>query len=80
MLKASGKPHIIRVPLIPEITDTEENLSEISALVGDSPVELLTYNPFAGAKYPGVGREYTLSCSENRKIDVSVFQNAVMRE
>ena len=79
-LKNSGKPHLFRVPLIPDITDTAENLRAIAVLVGDSPVELLPYNPFAGAKYDGVGREFTLTAKENRPIDLSVFKNAKIRQ
>ncbi|MBQ9098419.1 MAG: glycyl-radical enzyme activating protein [Clostridia bacterium] len=80
-LKASGKPHLIRVPLIPDITDTPENLSAIAALVGDSPVELLPYNRMAGAKYPSVGKQFThlISKQENNPIDTAMFQNATLR-
>ena len=55
---------ILRTPLIPEITATEENLRAIAAwLAGRNPAvrwELLNYNPLAAAKYPLVGREYGL--------------------
>ena len=57
-LMASGKEFVIRVPLIPGITDTDENLTAISDFVGDSPVELLPYNKAAGAKYAGLGMNY----------------------
>lgn len=59
-LQASGKPHCIRTPLIPGITDTPENLSAICRLVGDSPWEQLPYNTLAGAKYPMLGLRYGL--------------------
>lgn len=59
-LKSCGKPHLIRTPLIPGITDTDENLSTIRQLIGDSPWEQLPYNPLAGAKYPMLGMEYLL--------------------
>lgn len=52
ILRQSGKRAVIRTPLIPGITDTEENLRAIEALVGDLPWEKLPYNPMAGAKYP----------------------------
>lgn len=78
-LKNSGKAHIVRIPLIPEITDTEENLRAISDIVGDSPVELLPYNPFAGAKYEGVGRVYTLESKENLPVDIKIFKNAKIK-
>ena len=51
---------MIRTPLIPGITDTDENLSTIRQLIGDSPWEQLPYNPLAGAKYPMLGMEYLL--------------------
>jgi pyruvate formate lyase activating enzyme len=60
LLKASGKPHIIRTPLIPGITDTDKNLSAIAALIGDSQWEKLPYNAAAGAKYASVGMKYEL--------------------
>lgn len=75
-LRESGKPYLIRVPLIPDITDTRENLASISKIVGDSPVELLGYNSFAGAKYEGVGRVYTLPDKKNNEVDLSLFKNA----
>ena len=48
----------VRVPLIPAITDTEENLRGIFARVRDlgmSSVALLPFNPAAGAKYEWLG-------------------------
>lgn len=59
-LQDSGKPHLIRTPLIPGVTDTEENLSAVAALVGSSPWEKLPYNTLAGAKYPSFGMKYRL--------------------
>ncbi len=57
-LKQSGIPHTFRTPLIPSITDTEENLKSIENFVGDSPWERLAYNHLAAAKYKSVGREF----------------------
>ena len=59
-LKASGIKHTFRTPLIPNITDTEENLKAIKQIVADSPWEKLAYNPLAGAKYKSVSRRYLL--------------------
>ena len=80
-LRASGKPYLLRVPLIPGITDTEENLRDIATVAGDSPVELLPYNRMAGAKYASVGKQFTdlIQAQENREIDLSIFQNATLR-
>ena len=60
-LKACGTSHTFRTPLIPNITDTEENLAAIRAFVGDDSWEQLPYNTLAPAKYASVGREYRYS-------------------
>lgn len=79
-LKASGKEFVFRVPLIPDITDTEENLRAISKLVGNFRTELMPYNEFAGAKYHMVGMEYAIADKKNRREDFTrFFKNAVMR-
>lgn len=60
ILRASKKPYVIRTPLIPNITDTKENLEEIKAIIGDSAHETLPYNDMAGAKYKMLGMDYPL--------------------
>lgn len=75
-LKNSQKPHVIRIPLIPGITDTHENLASLAVLAGESPVELMPYNPYAGAKYPHVGREFLYREQPANTPDLSLFQNA----
>lgn len=55
ILKNSGKPYIIRTPLIPNVTDTEDNLSKIEKIIGNSKWEKLPYNDMAGAKYKMLG-------------------------
>lgn len=60
-LASSGKAFVVRVPMIPTVTDTEENIRGICAILlknGVKYVELLPYNKLAGAKYPLVDREY----------------------
>ncbi len=59
-LRQSGIPAVIRTPLIPGITDTQENLAAIRALIGDLPWEQLPYNALAGAKYEMLGMAYPL--------------------
>ena len=52
---------LVRTPLIPGVTDTEENLFAILdflSAVGVTRWELLRYNPLAGNKYSAMGREY----------------------
>ena len=78
-LKTSGKDFVFRVPLIPGITDTEENLCAISHIVGSFRTELLPYNSLAGAKYPMLGMEYPLLTERNRSEDFTkYFSNAVL--
>lgn len=60
ILKQSGIPHIIRTPLIPNITDTKENLDAIREIIGDSVWEKLPYNQMAGAKYKMLGKKYPM--------------------
>ena len=62
-LTQSGAQLIIRIPLIPGITDTEDNLHGIFAFMREAGlrrVALLPYNPSAGAKYEWLDRAYEL--------------------
>ena len=78
-LKTSGKDFVFRVPLIPGITDTEENLIAISKIAGPFRTELLPYNSLAGAKYPMLGMAYSLPDVNNRCEDFTrFFSNAVL--
>ena len=61
LLAASGKELITRIPLIPGVTDTEENIKEITAFMIENNIfyaELMPYNKMAGSKYKAAGREY----------------------
>ena len=60
ILRNSGKPFVIRTPLIPNITDEEENLGKIEKIIGDSKWEKIPYNAAAGAKYKMLGMKYEL--------------------
>lgn len=59
-LQTSGIDYVIRTPLIPGITDTDDNLRGIAELIGDAPWEKLAYNSLAGLKYPQVGMPFPL--------------------
>ena len=76
LLLASGKPHVIRIPLIPGVTDREENLRAIATLAENSHVELMRYNPLAGAKYSMVGKQYGFTPGEATQVDLSWFRSA----
>jgi pyruvate formate lyase activating enzyme len=61
--RLAGHKVQVRVPLIPGITDTEENLSGIFATMreaGLGSVALLPYNTSAGAKYEWLDRDYEI--------------------
>ncbi|MBE6787769.1 MAG: glycyl-radical enzyme activating protein [Ruminococcaceae bacterium] len=60
ILKNSGKPYIIRTPLISAITDTKENLLAIEKIIGNSTWEKLPENEVAGAKYKMLEMEFPL--------------------
>ena len=67
-LANSGVDFITRVPLIPTVTDTVENLTRIAELMIQNnvrKVELLPYNKMAGGKYRLVGKNYSPSFDEN---------------
>lgn len=49
-LKESGIPHLIRTPLIKNITDTEQNLVQIKEFIGNSKWEKLPENYLAKSK------------------------------
>lgn len=58
-LSRSKIPFVIRVPLIPGVTDTEDNFAAIAGIVDGLPgllrVDLLPYNRMAGSKYESCG-------------------------
>lgn len=58
----ASKEFIVRIPLIPEVNDTPENMKHIAEFIKDAKglirVELLRYHKTAGAKYKMIGLEY----------------------
>jgi pyruvate formate lyase activating enzyme len=82
VLSASGVPFVIRVPLVPGVTDTEENLRAIARTVSGLPglrrVDLLTYNRAAGAKYPAAGMLFRPDYDEDRRVNIrtDIFNEA----
>ncbi len=69
-LIAMGRPMRIRVPLIPGVNDTPENMEATAALLQNAPalekVELLPYNRAAGAKYAGLGMAYRVDFDQDQ--------------
>jgi pyruvate formate lyase activating enzyme len=82
ILGTSGVPFYIRIPLVPSVTDTTENLAAIADTIQDMPglngVDLLPYNRAAGAKYPACGMTWQPEFDENRPVaaDISIFEKA----
>lgn len=81
ILDESGVPYHIRIPLIPEITDTEKNLSgllDILAGLRNKPlrVDPLPYNILAGGKYDSYGMAYPLqnTSAENNQDNIVRFK------
>ncbi len=71
-LAKSGVEFITRVPLIPTVTDTEENLTAIAEFMakrGVNKVELLPYNRLAGAKYAFLDRRYNPAFDEQKAVN-----------
>ena len=56
-----GKPLIVRTPLIPEVTDTKENLRAIGEFLAGLDnllcYQLLNFNPLGASKYRGLDAE-----------------------
>jgi pyruvate formate lyase activating enzyme len=61
--RLGGYNVIVRLPLIPGITDAEDNvrgIAQFARSAGLSRLELLPYNPSAGAKYEWLGLPYQI--------------------
>ena len=77
-----GWPFVVRVPLVPGVTDTRENLEAIAATVRELPtiprVELLPYNRAAGGKYAACGMTFEPGFEEDRPLnaDTRPFERA----
>jgi len=75
----SGVPFYARVPLIPGVNDSEENLTETARWIAGAKnllgVELLPYHRAAGAKYRAAGMRYAPDFDEERAVntDISCF-------
>lgn len=79
-LAASGKPFITRIPLIPTVNDTEENLRATAAFLrenGVKRIELLPYHKLTGSKYAMTGRSYTPEFDETipPQLHLDIFEN-----
>ncbi|MBE6757543.1 MAG: glycyl-radical enzyme activating protein [Ruminococcaceae bacterium] len=67
-LAKSDTPFITRIPLIPTVNDTAENITATARFMADlgmDRVELLPYNRAAGAKYALLSQQYSPTFDEN---------------
>ena len=72
-LSSLGVDVITRIPLIPTVNDTKENITKTALLMrecGREYVELLPYNKLAGGKYALCGREYNPSFDETKEVQM----------
>lgn len=70
-LAGGNVPFTVRIPLIPGVTDTAENLTSIARLLQEHRVgyaELLPYNKMAGGKYRLMGRTYEPRFDEQTEV------------
>jgi pyruvate formate lyase activating enzyme len=75
-LAAGGIPYVVRVPLVPGVTDTDENLTAIAEAVAGSTnlvrVDLLPYNRAAGGKYAPCGMTFCPSFDQSRDVRANI--------
>lgn len=62
---ASGKPYLVRTPVIPGVNDTEEEIGSIANYVGTlggaQYYELLLFNPLGESKYDALQMDNTFA-------------------
>ena len=69
-LAKSGKDFVTRIPLIPGVVDTEENIKGLCEIMVSNDVyyaELLPYNSLADSKYRLSGREFSPNYDHTQK-------------
>lgn len=73
-------PYCFRLPLIPNVTDSEENLTAVANLAKElknlTSVDFLPYNPASGGKYAACGRAFDPGFDENAPslLDLAAFR------
>jgi pyruvate formate lyase activating enzyme len=81
LLDEMAVPFVVRVPLIPTVTDNPENMAAIAQSISSMPglqrVDLLPYHRLAGAKYAQTERTYDPRFDENLEPQIfsSVFDD-----
>ncbi len=71
LLERLSRPFVARVPLVPGVTDTRDNLDAIARWLTTTPtlveVQLLPYNRAAGAKYAACGMTFSPGFAEDQQ-------------
>ncbi len=65
-LRKSSVPFAFRVPVIPRVNDDAASRTAFESFAAGDRIEFLPYNAAAGAKYPMLGRKYTINAPRNR--------------
>lgn len=83
LVKKSGKPFRIRIPVIPGVNDSKEDFRQTAELLAGSEdnfegVELLPYHRTAGAKYEMLGADFRPDFDTEREpnMDTEPFETA----
>jgi len=75
LLRELAVPFVIRVPLVPGVTDTDQNLEAIARTVKGFPnllrVDLLPYNKAAGGKYRAAGMPFNPDYDESKPVNIN---------
>ncbi len=78
-----GIPIIVRTPIIPGFTDTEENIRSIAAFLATVPIqayELLPYNPFAAQKHLDIGIPYGITSDRTSRLTMDILKSIAASE
>jgi len=83
ILSKSSLPYNIRIPLIPDITDTKENLDAIAQIIDNLKnlpiqIDLLSYNVLAGGKYSSYNMNFKLK-NENNCVNIENVENFISK-
>ena len=79
LLAASGKNFITRIPVIPTVNDSIENMRATAEFMLENKarnLELLPYHKMTGSKYAMTGRKYEPEFDENKtpKLHLDIFK------
>jgi pyruvate formate lyase activating enzyme len=74
LLESLARPFVARIPLVPGVTDTRDNLEAIARLLATTPTlleaQLLPYNRAAGGKYAACGMTFAPGFDEEQSPNV----------